>query len=315
MMRIAWCFPGQGSQFVGMGQDLVERFASAKGVFAAADAALGTKISTLCFEGPEAELRLTRNTQPAILATSIAALAALRERVPWLSLPVSSAGHSLGEYSALVASGALAFGDALRLVRARGEAMQEAVPEGTGAMAAIMGVAPEVLAGICEEAQEHEVVRPANFNAPGQIVIAGHAGAVDRVVKLVAQHKGRAVPLKVSAPFHSPLMAPAVAKLKPHLDSITIGPLAFPVIANVDACPNLEAGRVKELLLRQIDHPVRWEETVRGMAASGVTHILEIGPGKVLAGLVRNTAKEIQVLQVGTVESIESAAIRLAENR
>jgi [acyl-carrier-protein] S-malonyltransferase len=310
-MRMAWCFPGQGSQFVGMGKDLADRFESARDVFARADRALDQRLAALCFEGPEADLRLTRNTQPAILATSIAALAALREIVPDLALPVSAAGHSLGEYSALVASGALGLEDALRLVRVRGNAMQEAVPEGLGAMAAVIGVAPDALAAICEEASEGEVVAPANFNAPGQIVIAGHAGAVGRAMKLVSQRKGKAIPLKVSAPFHCSLMAPAIAVLRPHLDAITIGALSFPVIANVDAEPHRDSSRVKGLLLRQIDHPVRWDQTVLRMAEDGVTHIFEIGPGKVLAGLVRYIAKSITVVPVGTVEGVEAAAALL----
>src|SRR5262252_1047650 len=198
-MRFAWCFPGQGSQFVGMGKDLAARFESARRVFERADRALGEDLSTLCFEGPEPDLRLTRNTQPAILATSIAALEALRERVPGLALPASAAGHSLGEYSALVASGAITLEDAVRLVRVRGAAMQDAVPEGEGAMAAVIGMPAEVLADVCQEASQGEVVTPANFNAPGQIVIAGHAAAVDRACKLVGQRKGKAIPLKVSA--------------------------------------------------------------------------------------------------------------------
>jgi [acyl-carrier-protein] S-malonyltransferase len=310
-MRIAWCFPGQGSQFVGMGKDIAERYAKAREVFARADDALGQKLTTLCFEGPEADLRLTRNTQPAILATSIAALAALRECAPNLPAPASAAGHSLGEYSALVASGALELEDALRLVRLRGEAMQRAVPEGQGAMAAVIGVAPDALAAICQEASEGEVVGPANFNAPGQIVIAGHAGAVGRACKLVAERKGKAIPLKVSAPFHCSLMQPAVAALRPHLDAISVAPLSFPVIANVDAEPHRDPERVKDLLLRQIDHPVRWDESVGRMVADGVTHIFEIGPGKVLAGLVRYIAKPIAVTPVGTVAGIEAAVALL----
>jgi len=228
--------------------------------------------------------------------------------VPAWTPPVSAAGHSLGEYSALVASGALSLEDAVQVVRLRGEAMQEAVPPGTGAMAAIMGVAPDTLAEICVEAAQGEVVSPANFNAPGQIVIAGHAGAVTRAAELVGQRGGKAIPLKVSAPFHCSLMAPAARKLAARLETVTVAPLAFPVIANVDARPNSDASRVKDLLVQQVDHPVRWEETVRGMAADGVTHILEIGPGKVLAGLVRRIAKEIEVIPVGTPEGLEAAA-------
>jgi [acyl-carrier-protein] S-malonyltransferase len=306
-MRIAWCFPGQGSQFVGMGKELAQVFSSAREVFARADHALGQPISALCFEGPEAELTLTRNTQPAILATSIAALAALKEAVT-LPAPASAAGHSLGEYSALVASGALRLEDAIRLVRLRGEAMQEAVAAGDGAMAAIMGLSPEKLAEICDEARGDEVVGPANFNSPGQIVIAGHAGAVTRAGKLAAERGGKVRPLNVSAPFHCSLMAPAAAKLAAALENIEVGPLSFPVIANVDARPNRDAARVKELLVAQVDHPVRWEQTVRAMAADGVTHIFEIGPGKVLGGLVRRIAKEIEVVPVGTKEGVEVAA-------
>jgi [acyl-carrier-protein] S-malonyltransferase len=291
-----------------MGRDLAERFAAARAVFEEADRALEEPLSQLCFSGPEEQLVLTRNTQPAILATSIAALAALRERVPALPLPASAAGHSLGEYSALVASGALRFSDALRLVRLRGEAMQEAVPAGTGAMAAIMGIAPDKLEALCREAAQDEVVSPANFNAPGQIVVAGHAGAVARVVKLAADNMGKAIPLKVSAPFHSALMAPAARAVAERLRTIEVGSMAFPVVANLDAVANQDPARVKDLLVQQVDHPVRWEESVLGMARDGITHILEIGPGKVLAGLVRRIAKSIEVVGVGTVEGVETAA-------
>jgi [acyl-carrier-protein] S-malonyltransferase len=290
-----------------MGKDLALAFASAREVFERADEALGDKISTICFDGPEGELMLTRNTQPAIVTTSLAALAALKESVG-PPMPASAAGHSLGEYSALVASGALGLEDAVGLVRLRGEAMQEAVPEGRGAMAAIMGLSPDKLGPICDEAREGEVVSPANFNAPGQIVIAGHAGAVARAAKLAAERGGKAIPLKVSAPFHCALMAPAAAKLAAALERTAIASLAFPVIANVDARPNQDRARVKDLLVKQVDHPVRWEETVRVMAEAGVTHILEIGPGKVLAGLVRRIAKEIEVLPVGTPDGVEAAA-------
>jgi [acyl-carrier-protein] S-malonyltransferase len=290
-----------------MGKELADAFPAAAEVFLGADRALGDPISKLCFEGPEAELTLTRNTQPAIVTTSLAALAALRSAVS-LPAPASAAGHSLGEYSALVAAGALEPGDAVRLVRLRGEAMQEAVPAGAGAMAAIMGLSPEKLAEICEAAREGEVVSPANFNAPGQIVIAGHAAAVARAQKLAADAGGKAIPLKVSAPFHCALMAPAAKKLAEALEKVTIAPLAFPVVANVDARPNRDQGRVKDLLVQQVDHPVRWEETVRAMASDGVTHILEIGPGKVLAGLVKRIAKEIEVIPVGTPSGVEAAA-------
>jgi [acyl-carrier-protein] S-malonyltransferase len=294
-----------------MGRDVAEAFPAARQIFDRADEALGEKLSTLCFEGPEDALKLTRNTQPAIVTTSVALLAALRARTS-LFPPVSAAGHSLGEYSALVASGALSLEDAVRIVRLRGEAMQEAIPAGVGAMSAIMGLSPEKLAEICDEARQNEVVSPANYNAPGQIVIAGHAAAVERANKLVAERQGKAIPLKVSAPFHCSLMAPAAQKLAARLETVVIAPLAFPVLANVDARPNQEAHRVKELLVQQVDHPVRWEETVRNMAETGVTHILEIGPGKVLAGLVRRIAKHIEVLPVGNLDGIEAAAKLLA---
>jgi [acyl-carrier-protein] S-malonyltransferase len=290
-----------------MGKEIAAAFPAARDVFERADRALCEPISALCFEGPEETLTLTRNTQPAIVTTSVAVLAALRARLP-LPLPVSAAGHSLGEYSALVASGALSLEDAVRVVRLRGEAMQEAVPAGAGAMAAVMGLEPAKVVEICDEAKQGEVVSPANYNAPGQIVIAGHAAAVGRANQLVAERGGKAIPLKVSAPFHCALMAPAAQKLAARLETVAVSPLAFPVLANVDARPNQDAHRVKELLVQQVDHPVRWEETVRAMADGGVTHILEIGPGKVLAGLVKRIAKSIEVLPVGTVEGIENAA-------
>lgn len=311
-MTIAWCFPGQGSQSVGMGRELAERSPAARDVFERADRALGESIAKLCFEGPESSLTLTANTQPAIVTTSCAALAALRERVPNLPPPAFAAGHSLGEYSALVAAGALRLEDAVPLVRLRGRAMQESVPPGQGAMAAVMGVAPGDLARLCADAAEGEVVSPANFNAPGQIVIAGHAAAVARACKLAGERGGKAIPLKVSAPFHCALMAPAARALTERLTTVDVGPLAFPVVANVDAAPNTDAGRVKELLIRQVDSPVRWEESVRAMAAAGVTHVLEIGPGKVLAGLVKRIAKEIAVVSVGDSAGIEAAAALVA---
>lgn len=307
-MKIAWCFPGQGAQFVGMGKDLYEQSAAARDVFDRADGALGDSISRLCFEGPEAELTLTANTQPAIVTTSLAVLAALRERVPNLPPPAFAAGHSLGEYSALVSASALRLEDAVRLVRLRGRAMQESVAPGEGAMAAIMGLSPEAVKALCAEAAEGEVVSAANFNAPGQIVIAGHANAVARACKLAGSHGGKAIPLKVSAPFHCALMAPAARALASALASVDVAALAFPVIANVDASPNSDAGMVADLLVRQVDSPVRWEESVRAMAQSGVTHVLELGPGKVLAGLIKRIAKEITVVSASDTAGIEAAA-------
>jgi [acyl-carrier-protein] S-malonyltransferase len=227
-MAIAWLFPGQGSQAVGMAKDVLDGSAGARDVFAKVDAALDEPLSKLVLEGPEEELTLTANAQPAIVATSCAILAAIRERVPTLPSPAFAAGHSLGEYSALVAAGALDLSDAVRLVRARGRAMQEAVPQGVGAMAAIMGLDPEKVDALCAQVRGEEVVSSANFNAPGQIVIAGHAAAVARVSELVAAEKGRAIPLKVSAPFHCALMAPAARVVQRELDEVKVAPPRSP---------------------------------------------------------------------------------------
>jgi len=306
--HVAWLFPGQGSQSVGMGKELALSSEAARRVFERADATLGEGLSRLCFEGPIEELTLTVNTQPALVATSFAIVAALRERYPELLLPAFAAGHSLGEYSALAAAGALEFEDAVRLCRSRGAAMQRAVPPGVGAMAAIMGLDAEAIAAICAEAAGDEVVSPANYNAPGQVVIAGHAAAVARASELVAARGGKAVALKVSAPFHCALMRSARDELSLSLDRIEVSPLVFPVIANVDAEPNVDPSRVKDLLLRQIDGAVLWASSVERMAAAGVTHALEIGPGKVLAGLVKRTAKSIKVHSVSDPASIEAVA-------
>ena len=304
-MKVAWLFPGQGSQEVGMGKSLAERSAAARDVYARADRVLGEPISRLCFEGPLEALTLTANTQPAIVATSAALVAALREAHPSLPDPAFAAGHSLGEYSALCAAGALALEDAVRLCRLRGAAMQEAVPPGEGAMAAIMGLEPDAIAAVCAEAAEGQVVSPANFNAPGQIVIAGHAAAVLRARERAPAPGGKAIPLKVSAPFHCALMRPAAERLAPELAKVTVRPLGFPVVANVDGEPNADPAGVIDRLVRQIDGPVEWVHSVERMAAEGVTHALEIGPGKVLAGLVKRIAKSIKVLGVADLAAIE----------
>jgi [acyl-carrier-protein] S-malonyltransferase len=311
-MTIAWLFPGQGSQAVGMAKDVLAASAAARAVFERADAALGEPLSRLILEGPEETLTLTANAQPAIVTASIAVLEAIRERIPDLAAPAFAAGHSLGEYSALVAAGALKLEDALRLVRARGQAMQEAVPPGTGAMTAVMGLEPEKVEALCKQAANGEVVSPANFNAPGQIVVAGHAGAVARVGELVTAEKARAIPLKVSAPFHCALMAPAARAVEKELARIEMAAPAFPIVANFDAQPNREGARAKELLVKQVDGAVRWEASVRLMAAQGVTRALEIGPGKVLAGLVKRIAKDIKVLSVGDVASLNEVAAFVA---
>ncbi len=312
-MSVAWLFPGQGSQSVGMGRDLAQSSAAAAAVFASADAALGESLSTVIFDGPDETLTLTANAQPAILTTSCAILAALLDRVPALVPPSLVAGHSLGEYSALVAVGALSLDDAVRLVRARGLAMQRAVPAGVGAMSAILGIDRQGVDAICAEASQGEVVAPANFNAPGQIVIAGHAGAVARAGELVSTRNGRARPLNVSAPFHCSLMAPAARALEEELRNIFIAPLRCPVVANFDGQPNADPGRVKGLLVKQVDGPVRWDESIQLMAAKGITHALEIGPGKVLANLVKRIAKEIKVLSVGDRASLELVPAFLSE--
>jgi [acyl-carrier-protein] S-malonyltransferase len=295
-----------------MGRALSEASAAARDVFARADAALGFSISKLCFDGPAEELTLTKHAQPAIVTASIAALAALRETWPELPLPRFALGHSLGEYSALVAAGALTLEDAVRLVHLRGSAMQRAVPPGEGAMAAIMGGDPAAVAALCEEAAAGEVLSPANFNAPGQIVISGSASAVARAVELSGARKLKAIPLKVSAPFHCALMAPAARAVEAELARITLGALAFPVVANVDAVPNADAARIPELLVRQIDAPVRWEESVATIAGAGVTRALEIGPGKVLAGLVKRIDKRIIVLGIFDPKQLPEARAFLA---
>ncbi len=319
-MMFAWWFPGQGSQAVGMGRDLIASSRAAKDVFDRADAALGEKLSALILDGPESELTLTANAQPAIVTASIAALGAVRERYPELPKPRFAAGHSLGEYSALVASGALSLEDAVRIVRARGRAMQQAVAPGVGAMAAIMGVEPERLEALCAEVENEAsptgepfgTVSCANFNAPGQIVIAGTTQAVARVSERAAAERGKAIPLKVSAPFHCALMAPAASVVAAELERVAVSALSIPVVANVDARPNLEPGRVKPLLVSQVDSPVRWEQAVRLMAAESVTHAIEIGPGKVLAGLGRRIAKELKVASVGDVPSLDALGAFLA---
>jgi len=287
-----------------MGKALFEASPAAREIFERADRALGWSVSKLCFEGPESELTLTANTQPAIVTASIATLAALREALPDLAAPAFAAGHSLGEYSALVASGALDLEDAVRLVHIRGRAMQEAVPEGAGAMAALMGADAETAAALCADAASAGVVQPANFNAPGQVVIAGAKAGVDRALELAKERKLKAIPLKVSAPFHCALMKPAAERMQRELAEVTLGPLAFPVVSNVDARANTDRERVADLLVRQIDGPVRWQESVAFMAESGVERALEIGPGKVLAGLVKRCDSRISVHSVGDPESL-----------
>ncbi|MRR53069.1 MAG: [acyl-carrier-protein] S-malonyltransferase [Deltaproteobacteria bacterium] len=292
MEKCAFLFPGQGSQYPGMGKELAANFAIVRQTFEEADDALGSKLSRICFDGPEGDLLLTENTQPALLATSTAFYRLIKAET---GLQASYfAGHSLGEYSALVAAGSLDFADALRTVRARGGFMQDAVPVGTGAMAAILGAEPEVVEAVCAEAAQGEVVVPANFNCPGQIVISGHASAVNRVIEIAKNHGIRKVLLlPVSVPSHCSLMAPAGDKLAAVLDAVSVTPLEAPVISNVEAKANSAAERVKELLVAQVSSPVLWEASVKEMVALGVTRVVEVGPGKVLSGLVKKIDKNL----------------------
>lgn len=301
---IAFVFPGQGSQYAGMGKELAANFAVARQVFEAANDALGFNLAALCHHGPEEELKLTTHTQPAILTTSIAALRVIETETGLK--PDFAAGHSLGEYSALVCAGALEFADAVRTVRQRGTFMQEAVPVGVGAMAAILGLEGEALEQVCADAAQGEVVSPANFNSAGQVVIAGNSGAVERACAL-AKSRGakRALPLPVSAPFHCALMRPAGERLAAVLAAIVIHPLTVPVVCNVTAAPNQDAARVAQLLVEQVSAPVRWDESVQCMHRSGVDRFIEIGPGKVLAGLIKRIAKDSQAQSVEDLASLK----------
>jgi [acyl-carrier-protein] S-malonyltransferase len=308
-MKTAFIFPGQGSQQVGMGKALADKLPVARQTFQEADRTLGIELTNLCFEGPDQELRLTANTQPAILTTSIAALRALLD----VGLTADFvAGHSLGEYSALVAAECLRFEDALQVVRKRGLLMQEAVPEGLGAMAALTGCDMELVNSVCRDAENLGVCAPANINSPNQTVIAGHKVAVERAVELAAERGARrTVMLPVSAPFHCELMKPAAEKLAPVLEKLEFRELKIPLVTNVDASVITSGAQARDALIRQVASAVRWSDSVKCLMDQGVTRFIEVGPGRVLAGLLRQIDRGCQVLSVSDPDSLDAAVASL----
>jgi [acyl-carrier-protein] S-malonyltransferase len=311
---IACVFPGQGAQKVGMGRDLAEQFPVCRETFDEADAALEYSLSTLCFEGPAETLQLTENTQPAILAASVALyrLAAARGLNP-----AFAAGHSLGEYSAHVAAGTLSFADALRTVRRRGRYMQEAVPVGEGAMAAVLGLGADAVSQVCREVSEQDgIVTPANLNAPGQVVIAGQTAAVAKAGELArARGAKRVIALAVSAPFHCPLMQPAEDRLAPELRALQAHDPRIPVVANLDAEPKTTAATSIDALIRQVSSPVRWEEVVKRLVHDGARTFVEVGPGTVLAGLIRKIDRSVSVMSVENAQGLEKTLTNLASRQ
>jgi [acyl-carrier-protein] S-malonyltransferase len=311
MGKVAFLFPGQASQYPGMGKELAEKFPVARAVFEEADRALGFSVAQLCFEGSEDALKLTANTQPALLTVSIATYRLLEDKG---IAPHFVAGHSLGEYSALVAAGSLGFAEAAKLVRLRGGYMQEAVPPGEGAMAAILGLAPAQVAQICKKAADGQVVSPANLNSPEQTVISGHAAAVKRAVELAsASGAKRAVVLPVSAPFHCELMMPAQKNLEGDLRKVTFASLRVPLVTNVDAEVISHGDEARQALVRQVCLPVRWEESVRELLGQGVTTFVEVGPGRVLSGLLRQIDRSVHCFNVEDEKSLVTALEKLAQ--
>lgn len=313
MSKLAFLFPGQASQYPGMGRDLAENCPESRAVFEEADRALGSSISQLCFNGSEEDLKKTENQQPAILTVSVAAYRALEKRGV---VPDFVAGHSLGEYSALVAAGSLDFTAAVKLVRERGKYMQEAVPHGEGAMAAILGLSPADVAEVCKKAAAGEVVSAAGLNSPEQTVVAGHAGAVKRAVEIASQSGAkRAVVLNVSAPFHCSLLMPAQQRLETDLRSAAFAPLRLPLITNVDAEAVTSGEEAREALIRQVTSPVRWHESVREMIDQGVNIFVEVGPGKVLSGLLRQIDRSVRCLNVEDSASLKSTIDKITQAR
>jgi len=313
MGKLAFLFPGQGSQYPGMGRDLAEKYPESRAVFDEADAALGFSLFKLCCEGTEDVLKQTENTQPAILTVSIAAYRALEKRG---ITPDFAAGHSLGEYSAVVAAGGLDFAEAVKIVRGRGRYMQEAVPAGEGAMAAILGLPPSEVAEVCKKAAGGDVVSPANLNSPEQTVISGAAAAVKRAVEIASQSGAkRAVMLPVSAPFHCAMMAPAQERLEADLRAANFHALKFPVVTNVDAEAVTTGDEAREALIRQVTHPVRWLDSIHEMIDAGVTIFVEVGPGKVLSGLLRQIDRSIRAFNVEDSAGLEAALEKIAQSR
>lgn len=309
MGKIAFLFSGQGAQYVGMGKDLCEKYQEAKSVFELSNQACGFDITGLCFHGPQEDLNLTENTQPAILTTSVAVMEVLKKEG---IIPDVVAGLSLGEYSALVCSGALSLEEAVPLVKKRGKYMQEAVPEGVGGMAAIVGLDRETVFSVCEEAKEDGVVEAANFNCPGQIVLAGEHSALDKAIE-IATGKGAkmAMKLPVSAPFHSSMLQPASDKLKEELEEIQIRPLLIPLISNVDADYVSCHEEVKPKLIHQVVSPVKWEDSIRRMIDDGVDTFIEVGPGKALTGFIKKIDRKLNYMNVEDMDSLEQVLTKM----